>query len=76
MTKPTTGRTAEQVHITSPLAVGIPEACKITSLSRSRLYSELREGRLKARKSGRRTLIAMIELTRWLASLPAANGNP
>jgi excisionase family DNA binding protein len=66
----TTGRAAEQAHPTLPLAVGIPEACKLTSLSRSRLYGELRSGNLKACKSGRRTLIAMSELSRWLAALP------
>lgn len=69
MAKPT-GRAAEQAHPTGLLAVGIPEACKLTSLSRSRLYSELRTGNLKASKSGRRTLIAMSELSRWLQSLP------
>jgi len=70
MPTPTTGRAAEQAQPTGPLAVGIPEACKITSLSRSRLYSELRSGNLKARKSGRRTLIAMSDLSHWLQSLP------
>jgi excisionase family DNA binding protein len=66
----TTGRAAEQAHITGPLAVDIPEACRITSLSRSRLYAELRDGRLRANKAGRRTLIPMAELHRWLQSLP------
>lgn len=71
MVKPN-GRAAEQAQSASPLAVGIPEACKITSLSRSRLYGEIRDGRLKPRKAGRRTLIPLAELQRWLASLPAA----
>lgn len=65
-----TGRAAEQAHPTGPLAVGIPEACKLTSLSRSRLYGEIRDGRLKVRKSGRRTLIAMADLHHWMQSLP------
>jgi excisionase family DNA binding protein len=70
MLKTATRRAAEQAQPAVPLAVGISEACKITSLSRSRLYSELRSGNLKACKSGRRTLIAMSELSRWLAALP------
>ena len=70
MANTNTGRAAEQAHITGPLAVGIAEACKLTSLSRSRLYGELREGRLKACKAGRRTLIPLAELHRWLAALP------
>jgi excisionase family DNA binding protein len=72
MAKPTTGRAAEQAHTTGPLAVGIPQALELTSLSRSRLYGEIREGRLKVKKSGRRTLIPVAELHRWLAALPAA----
>jgi excisionase family DNA binding protein len=70
MPKPTTGRAAEQAQPAGPLAVGIPEACKLTSLSRSRLYAEIRDGRLTPRKIGRRTLIPVAELHRWLAALP------
>lgn len=70
MVKATNGSAAEQAQPAGPLAVGIPQALELTSLSRSRLYAEIREGRLKACKSGRRTLIAMSELSRWLAALP------
>lgn len=70
MPKLTNGRAAEQAQPTGPLAVGIPEACKLTSLSRSRLYGEIRDGRLKPRKAGRRTVIPMAELHRWIAALP------
>jgi len=63
-------RAAEQAQLTGPLAVSIPEACKLTSLSRSRLYGEIRDGRLKPRKIGRRTVIPMTELSRWIAALP------
>ena len=72
MPKLTTGRAAEQAQPTDPLAVGIPEACKLTSLSRSRLYGEIRDGRLKPRKAGRRTVIPMAELHRWIAALPTS----
>jgi len=72
MPNPNNGRASEQAQPTGPLAVGISEACKITSLSRSRLYGEIRDGRLRPRKAGRRTLIPLAELHRWLANLPAA----
>ena len=64
-------RAAEQAQPTGPLAVGIPEACKLTSLSRSRIYGEIRDGRLKPCKVGRRTVITMTELSRWIAALPS-----
>jgi excisionase family DNA binding protein len=72
MTKPTTGRAAEQAQPADPLAVDIAEACNLTSLSRSRLYGEIRDGRLTPRKIGRRTVIAMTELRRWLSALPTS----
>lgn len=70
MAKPTTGRAAEQAQPAGPLAVGINEACKIVGISRSRFYAEAREGRLTIRKSGRRSVVPMSELHRWLAALP------
>jgi excisionase family DNA binding protein len=63
---------SEHAHIVGPLAVDIDEASEITNLSRSRLYTEIRQGRLKIRKSGRRTIILMAELERWLTALPPA----
>lgn len=42
-------------------------------VSRTALYRLLGDGALKARKVGRRTMIARAEAERWLASLPAAN---
>lgn len=53
-----------------PIAVTIPEAVKVTGLSRSRLYEALKDGTITARKAGRRTLIAYAELEAYLASLP------
>lgn len=52
------------------IAVTIPEAVKVTGLSRSRLYEALRSGDLSARKAGRRTLIPFADLEAYLASLP------
>lgn len=65
------------MHTTTPhtlpatpvLALSIKEFCRITSIGRSRFYVELNEGRLRAFKVGRRTLIPMEEVERWLQNL-------
>ena len=53
-----------------PIAVTIPEACRITGLARSSIYREIGAGRIKAVKAGKRTLLPMDSLRAWLASLP------
>ncbi|MCB2050524.1 MAG: helix-turn-helix domain-containing protein [Novosphingobium sp.] len=40
-----------------PLAYSITEACHVSSIGRTRLYALIKEGRLKTRKIGKRTLI-------------------
>lgn len=50
-------------------AFTIPEACKICGIGRSSLYSEMKSGRLKASKVGRRTIIRSSDLDAWLESL-------
>jgi excisionase family DNA binding protein len=44
-------------HPSEPLAYSIADACKITSIGRTRLYALIAEGRLEVRKIGRRTII-------------------
>jgi len=56
----------------SPLALTIHEAVRISGLSRSELYRRLSDGKVQAVKSGSRTLILMDSLRAHLASLPAA----
>ncbi len=45
-----------------PLAYSIREACRISSLGRTRLYQLIGEGRLEAHKIGNRTLIPAASL--------------
>jgi excisionase family DNA binding protein len=40
-----------------PLAYSIAEACRVSSLGRTRLYELINEGKLEVRKVGKRTLI-------------------
>lgn len=54
------------------MALSMAEAAKATGLSRSRLYIEVADGRLRIKKAGRRTLVTLAELTRFLDSLDHA----
>jgi excisionase family DNA binding protein len=47
----------------------LPEFCERHSLSRSAAYREIRDGRLRVTKVGRRTLIARIDAEAWLKTL-------
>lgn len=50
----------------TPLAVSVTEAVRLTGIGRSKLYSEISAGRLVPVKVGRRTVIRLAELHRWL----------
>ncbi len=54
----------------TPIAVTIPEAVKLSGISRSAIYLALKKQQLVARKAGRRTLIPFAELEAYVASLP------
>ena len=45
-----------------PLAYSVNEACRVSSLGRTRLYQLIGEGRLEVRKIGKRTLIPAASL--------------
>lgn len=48
--------------VIEPLAYSVSEACRVSSLGRTRLYQLIREGRLEVRKIGKRTLIPAASL--------------
>jgi hypothetical protein len=54
------------------IAVTLAEATHLSGIGRSSLYKLFLEGKLKPRKSGRRTLILLDDLKRHLENLPAA----
>ncbi len=45
-----------------PLAYSIDDACRVSTLGRTRLYQLIGEGRLETRKIGKRTLIPAASL--------------
>ena len=54
----------------SPIAVTIPEAVRMSGMSRSAIYLRIREGAIDARKAGGRTLIMADSLEKYIKSLP------
>jgi excisionase family DNA binding protein len=48
------------------LAYSVPEFCQAVGIGRSRAYEEIKAGRLRVTKAGRRTLIAVEEARTWL----------
>ena len=64
--------TSSDLPRTETLSAGINETGRLTGFSRSELYRLLADGKLRAVKSGSRTLILMESVRQYLASLPAA----
>ncbi len=54
-----------------PITVTVPDAVRVTGISRTCLYEALKRGELTARKAGRRTLISFSDLEAYLSRLPA-----
>ena len=55
------------------LAVSIPRAAEMIGIGRSSLYKLFSEGKIQPRKSGKRTLVLVEDLERYINNLPAAS---
>lgn len=55
------------------LSYSIPAFCEATGTSRSKVYGEIKAGRLRATKFGARTLIRRQDAEAWLDQLAAEN---
>ena len=55
------------------MGFSINEAVLASGLGRDMIYGAIRDGRLKARKVGRRTLILRADLEAYLSSLQSSN---
>jgi excisionase family DNA binding protein len=65
-----------QQHTSGALAYSIAELPDLVALGRSHIYEEIRAGRLRTVKAGRRTLVLAEDLRAWLLSLGrAADGS-
>lgn len=56
--------------MTEKTAYTVKELLSELGIGRSKLYAELSEGRLSARKIGRKTIFLAEDVRRYLASLP------
>ena len=61
-----------EISATAVEALSISQACKVAGIGQTRLYAAIADGRLKARKFGKRTLILRSDLLAFLAALPLA----
>ncbi|WP_050420488.1 helix-turn-helix domain-containing protein [Bradyrhizobium tropiciagri] len=52
------------------LALTVAEAAVLSSLGQTSVYKAIREGRLRVRKFGTRTIITRADLTSFLDNLP------
>jgi excisionase family DNA binding protein len=59
----------EHLHEPGKIAYSIPQFCAACAVGRTFVYEEIKAGRLRAAKAGRRTLIDAAEARRWFASL-------
>jgi excisionase family DNA binding protein len=50
--------------------LSISEACRIAGIGRTKIYEAIADGKLKARKYGKRTIILRGDLNGFLAALP------
>jgi excisionase family DNA binding protein len=52
------------------LGLTVPEAAALSSLGQTSIYKAIREGRLRIRKYGTRTIITRADLASFLENLP------
>ncbi|MCC3304204.1 excisionase family DNA-binding protein [Sneathiella sp. HT1-7] len=64
-------RPANDNYIT---AISVEEFCRSVGIGKVKFYSELKAGRIRAKKCGRRTLVPLSEVGAWFENLPAAGG--
>jgi excisionase family DNA binding protein len=57
-------------------ALTVDGFCHRFSIGRTTFYGEVKAGRIRPVKVGRKTLIPVPEAARWQASLPVTEGTP
>jgi hypothetical protein len=72
--QPVTASTSQIIPATTepkpPVAYSIPEAARAASIGTTKLRNEIRAGRLRVRKLGKRSIITTSDLEKWAAALP------
>ena len=60
-------------HRARQRAMSLAQFCQSYGVGRTTAYAEIKQGRLRARKCGKRTIITEDDGDDWLKSLPPAN---
>ena len=55
--------------------LSVSEACRVAGIGRTKIYEAISDGRLKARKLGKRTLVLRADLRAFLSSLPVVRAD-
>ena len=58
------------MRLENKLAFSPNTAAKAAEVGRTKIFEAIKEGELKARKLGKRTIILRDDLVAWLAALP------
>jgi excisionase family DNA binding protein len=61
------------VEYSSRIAFSFDEFAKAASIGRTQVYQEIKAGRLRPLKCGRRTLVSAAEAQRWLERLASSH---
>lgn len=56
-------------------AMSVGEFCRWSCISRTKLYSEVKAGRLELRKVGTKSVILRSDAEAWLRNLPTASAS-
>ncbi|WP_295191135.1 hypothetical protein [uncultured Brevundimonas sp.] len=54
-----------------PTAFSVRQFCEMHAIGRTTFYEEVKYGRLRIRKLGKRTLVLREEAERWVSALPS-----
>lgn len=55
--------------------LSVSEACRVAGIGRTKIYEAISDGRLKARKLGKRTLVLRGDLQAFLDNLPVVKAD-
>lgn len=55
--------------------LSVAEACRVAGIGRTKIYEAISDGRLTARKFGKRTIVLRIDLQTFLTSLPVVRAD-
>ena len=66
----------EHLNTGEALAVPLEHVPHLTGLSRTRIFGAAKEGRLTVRKDGKRSIVELAEVRRYIRSLPTRGREP